>query len=868
MPRSSRFALLVLFLSGMAQAAEYFEIRAVDAKTSAPLSGVRLETTSHLTYVTDSSGRIAFYEPGLMDTRVYFHVFRPGYEVPADYFGYHGVAFDVREGGVGTVTLQPAAVDGSLPPVDNEATLLLDAGVPDRARLFALRFVDEKTQRGVPLVQVDEGGKTWVSDSNGYVAYHRPGRMGVSVTFLVRSHGYRLSAANGEGAAPLTLQVTEGGEATVSLVRDNVAERLYRVTGLGIYADSSRLGEAVPLQRPVENGLVMGQDSVLTAVHRGTVRWIWGDTNRPAYPLGNFHASGAVSALPDAGGLPPEVGVDLHYFTDAAGWSRPMAPPSTVPGDGITWLDALASVPVADGGPPELYVVYSKVLSLTEESEAGVAVYDEEADLFRTVAAFPADQPHRPRGGAVFAGAADAGYLYFDQGLRLPATAEGYRAMAAYEGYSPFLPGATREAQRDAEGRLELRWRPGVAAAGKEDVDAWRLSASELLTGHERDLVTGTSVLSHGTTTAYNAHRDRYVRIFTQSYGGPSLLGETWYAEADTPLGPFVWARKVLSHQAYSFYNPRLHPFFDEEGGRRIYFEATYTTSFSGNKEPTPKYDYNQVMYRLDLADERLTVPVPVYVLPDGTLGGRPALRPWHGDLPIAFFSPDRPGPGLEPVGYNGARCEPGARVVRGPDVKEVLFHAPAPGASVEGESTELGAYRELFGSTGEIIYAVDWAAPTGWTRESAIARVRPSPVTVAAPLSDFLPRLTAHAGDDLCVPAEGGRVQVTLAGTRSAHADGQTLSFHWDWTEGGVAQGATGAAPTVTLPEGLTLVGLTVTAEDGTARSDQLLVRVGEGVQPPGGCGCGSAGGSGAALLLALLAFLPLAARRHFAVG
>ncbi len=41
-------------------------------------------------------------------------------------------------------------------------------------------------------------------------------------------------------------------------------------------------------------------------------------------------------------------------------------------------------------------------------------------------------------------------------------------------------------------------------------------------------------------------------------------------------------------------------------GGRLIYFEGTYTQTFSGNPVATPRYDYNQIMYRLDLADPRL----------------------------------------------------------------------------------------------------------------------------------------------------------------------------------------------------------------------------------------------------------------------
>nr|WP_161501127.1 hypothetical protein [Rhodopirellula sp. SM50] len=42
---------------------------------------------------------------------------------------------------------------------------------------------------------------------------------------------------------------------------------------------------------------------------------------------------------------------------------------------------------------------------------------------------------------------------------------------------------------------------------------------------------------------------------------------------------------------------------FAKDDGRVIFFEGTYTTTFSGNDVPTPRYDYNQMMYKLDLAD-------------------------------------------------------------------------------------------------------------------------------------------------------------------------------------------------------------------------------------------------------------------------
>src|SRR5204863_5688120 len=129
----------------------------------------------------------------------------------------------------------------------------------------------------------------------------------------------------------------------------------------------------------------------------------------------------------------------------------------------------------------------------------------------------------------------------------------------------------------------------------------------------------------------WNAYRRRWVLIAVEQ-GGSSLLGEVRYAEADTPVGPWAYAVKVVTHDRYSFYNPKQHPMFDKEGGRVIFFEGTYTHTFSGNPDATPRYDYNQVMYRLDLGDARLALPVPVYDL----------ARPKESQRPT-FFALDRP---------------------------------------------------------------------------------------------------------------------------------------------------------------------------------------------------------------------------------
>jgi hypothetical protein len=94
--------------------------------------------------------------------------------------------------------------------------------------------------------------------------------------------------------------------------------------------------------------------------------------------------------------------------------------------------------------------------------------------------------------------------------------------------------------------------------------------------------------------------------IAVQKDGKESHLGEVWYLEAKRIEGPWRKAVKVASHPKYSFYNPSHHAFFDQQGGRYIYFEGTYTETFSGNPVATPRYDYNQLMCRLDLDDPQL----------------------------------------------------------------------------------------------------------------------------------------------------------------------------------------------------------------------------------------------------------------------
>src|SRR5262245_39827324 len=103
------------------------------------------------------------------------------------------------------------------------------------ADYFAIRVVDQDTGRGVPLVELKTTNDVrHYTDSNGFVAFLEPGLMGQEVFFSVKSHGYEF-AKDSFGFRGVRLKPVAGGKATVKVKRLNVAERLYRITGQGIY---------------------------------------------------------------------------------------------------------------------------------------------------------------------------------------------------------------------------------------------------------------------------------------------------------------------------------------------------------------------------------------------------------------------------------------------------------------------------------------------------------------------------------------------------------------------------------------------------------------------------------------------------------
>ena len=485
--------------------------------------------------------------------------------------------------------------------------LTVKAGPQD---FFLIQVVDAATGRGVPLVELRTVNKAvWWTDSNGIVAFDEPGLMDGEVFFNVESPGYEYPK-DAFGYRGLRLRPRHGGSTTIKLQRLNIAERLYRITGAGIYRDSVLVGRAVPLKKPVLNGQVMGQDTVIGTPYRGKIYWFWGDTDRASYPLGNFGASGATSQLPGHGELDPSVGVDLTYFVDDAGFSKPMCP---LPKGGLHWIESLFTVP-DEQGRERLLARMANVPGLAPATEWYLEAFNDDKEVFEPIQRWDVQTGHES--AHPFRARVDGtNYFYIFSDLRVRADLGSLSDIKQYEAFT-FVAGDGRwrgtgsDVDRDSFGRVRLSWKAGADRPRREFIGALvkadRLKPEEA-DSHVVDFETGATLGHLPDTVAWNEFRQRWIAFYADRAGG------VCFAEADTPTGPWGYGRRIATHGEYNFYNIAHHVFFDQAGGRLAYFEGTYTSSFSDAREITPRYDYNQLMYRVALDDARLSLPVAVY---------------------------------------------------------------------------------------------------------------------------------------------------------------------------------------------------------------------------------------------------------------
>jgi hypothetical protein len=622
----------------------------------------------------------------------------------------------------------------------------------DPAHYFKIRVIDRATRRGVPLVELRATNDSrWITDSNGIVAFDDEGLMGRKVFFSISSHGYTYPK-DGFGFSGVALDAKPGGSATIELDRQNIAERLYRITGEGIYRDSLMVGEPVPLRLPQLNGGVMGQDTVEVTPYHGKLYWFWGDTNRSDYPLGNFHTSGATSQEPSGGGLNPSAGIDLTYFTDSSGFCKAMLPNKE---PGPVWIGGLCTV-LDSQRNERLLCNYARMKGLGDVQERGLALFDDEREVFEPINSLDIKDPQCPLGHPVQVDVLGVSYVYSAisdsdpiPGVRVLRDLKHVTDPGAYEAYTCLAPGSRYNGtkstvDRNADGTIRYAWKPATAAVTwkqqQELIHAGKLKSDEALI-QLRDVDTGKVIQPAGGSVFWNRYLHKWVMIFGQLSGSTSLLGEIWYSAADTPTGLWVYARKIVTHNNYTFYNPAQDPFFNQSGGKEIFFEGTYTRTFSDNKDPTPRYDYNQIMYRLSLDDPRLMLPSPVYAIESKTsveycLGGSLAWGTAAGHIQgIPFFAMPAPVGSELLIPLYEVNTSTGLRLVAGatnPQERQSPLAYVVSTRRAQFEASVLEPLYEYRKSNGSWVYSTNPALKTDGIVRSPepICRVWPNPMT------------------------------------------------------------------------------------------------------------------------------------------
>ncbi len=426
-----------------------------------------------------------------------------------------------------------------------------------------IEVVEHGTGWPVPLVELRTTHSVrFVSDNAGVIAFDLPELMGQETWFDVIGYGYEVPK-DGLGYRGVRLKPEPGKTFKVEVNRTIVARRIGRITGGGLFAESQKTGAETAWK---ESG-VLGSDSVMNAAYRGRLFWLWGDTVLARYPLGIYDSSSATSPVQPLNSFEPPLRLPLEYFRDTNGAPRGVA---KMAGKGPTWLTGYVTLP-DQHGTPRLVASFSKINAPLEAYQWGLCVWSDETASF--------------------------------QPLRLVWT----KSDAAPK--PPPLPEGHPVFWKDEQGKeWVLFGNPFPKLRCPANFEAWQDSSTWEVLQPQKTVrsADGAEVKPHSGSIAWNPWRKRWVTVFMEAFGKPSVFGELWFAEAKTPTGPWGPAVKVLSHENYTFYNPRLHPEFTPTDSPVLIFEGTFTMTFANHPAPVPRYDYNQVLYRLDLDDPAL----------------------------------------------------------------------------------------------------------------------------------------------------------------------------------------------------------------------------------------------------------------------
>ncbi|KAF0973801.1 hypothetical protein FDP41_007188 [Naegleria fowleri] len=547
----------------------------------------------------------------------------------------------------------------AIPSASSATTIALE----QHPFLQLVQFIDSETKRGIPMIQISTTSDiTYVSDSNGVIAMLEPGLSGHSIWISIPSDG-QYQFMNGSdpvvGVSGISIPFHSSSLPIVlEMKRLKLAERLYRVTGEGIYRDSFLGKVQVPnishdtiLQKFLLNAQVTGQDSVMNAIYKGKYYWFFGDTNNIQRLLGNFHATAAYTNLKEITSL--STNPNLTYILNG-NFVKGVAPvdPKNLP----TWIHALYVQ-----RNERMYATYMKPDSNLNIVKRGFLQWNDDLEEFEEISqidfntqfSYPIDGSHVVK-TAPYHDEED-GYIYFGQPYPI-VRCKRYLDLSTYESFTPLKINTSNldlnNVQLDREeksGKLIYGWKRSTSPLSAEQmaqlVKMGKMKVQEAYLLQLKTHESGQFIQAHAGSVHYNAFRDRYILIAEQNGGTESSLGEIWYSEGLTPIGPFLYGVKIVTHQKMDFYNPSHHYEFDEENGKIIYFEGTYS-NFWTNLPPTPKYNYNQQMYRLDVSKASEQIPIPVFKRIDNnfhTLDRRAIQKLSHKLVAVEFYAFSKP---------------------------------------------------------------------------------------------------------------------------------------------------------------------------------------------------------------------------------
>ena len=569
--------MTLLWLMMSSRTAALFSLRAVDSETGRGVPRVTFTTTYESSWITDSNGYVAISTLGIEGETLWFAAAADGYEAKADAFGDRGLHASITSGGSATLNVERTQI---------AERLYRQTGF---GRYYDSIALGDATLLPSQTVQVNSG--VMGQDSILCTVFNGAVRWFWGDT---KRFAYPLGNFESTGATsciPRTAPSCTPAEIDVSLAYFNRT-----LDGADFVAPMASIE---PVDFPT---------------------WIGGLTVVPdSGPLAvDGVAMSASYVKPDHTMTPTQVGL--------IGWSEKLENFSTLLGN-WSLTHPLATTGGCCGQP-----VTNRATPISGVPPTTTVAFSMDGDV--------------PVRYVVFAGRGAWPLV----GMRCLATLSALADINQYEAYTPLLPtssAARPVLDRDpATGGLRWMWRTGaplftatVIALLETSGDLKPNEAPRARIYEDGDATKPLTVA--GGSVHWNAFRRRYIAIFgcnmnTHSdnknnnnrgaAAGNSNLGELFYAEAleessapppvSGPLVPgqgsrsvneIAWsnATRVVTHatSGMSCYNPLHLPMFDDLEGQRIYLSCTMVTSYSTAKVAEGRYDYNNMMFGLNISN-------------------------------------------------------------------------------------------------------------------------------------------------------------------------------------------------------------------------------------------------------------------------